>query len=29
VKGFESFLRFTLGPREEMKKVIGVLKSYV
>ena len=29
VKGFESFLRFTLGPREEMKRVIDVLKSYV
>ncbi len=29
VRGFESFLRFTLGPKKEMKKVIDVLKSYV
>ena len=29
VKGFESYLRFTLGPISEMKKVIKILKSNV
>lgn len=29
VKGFESYLRITLGPRKEMKKVVDILKSYV
>ena len=29
VKGFENYLRFTLGPISEMKKVIKILKSNV
>lgn len=28
VKGFEDFLRITLGPKKEMNKVVGVLKSF-
>ena len=28
VKGLEDFLRITLGPKKEMKKVLKILKKY-
>ena len=28
IKGLEKYLRITLGPREDMKKVIKIIKQY-